>query len=519
MANKTVCMLRLRRLIQLLERGHSQRSICTELKMGRNVASGYINKVKSFNLLYDELLSLDDERLSNLLTNSSVSFEKRSPSYDLLSERLPDYAKELSKIGVTKLLLWEEYRKENPEGYEYTQFKHYLNHYLDNKKSSYHNQHTPCYELQVDFAGDPLYIFDRSSGERKECPVLICTLPYSGYTFVMALRSAKQEYFYHALSICLNFIGGVPESIKSDNMSQWVRRTDRYEPSFTDAATQWSVHYNTTLIAARVAKPKDKASVESHVNIVYQRVYARLRNEKPYTIETLNTLIMELVSDHNNRIMQGRTHSRLQRFLAEEKPFLRQLPEDMFVFRYRKQFKINVTYHVQLNEDKHYYSVPYQYIGKEAVLSYDCEDVEIYVGLTRISCHKREYAEGGYTTILEHMPEHHRAYKKSKEYNAEYYLRKAAEIGPCTRSVVESILETGMFMQQNYNSCLGLIRLTNRYASERVEAACSRARQGSTVSYTIVKNILEKNLENHATQACEYRLPEHTNIRGAENYN
>ncbi len=173
--------------------------------MGRNVASGYINKVESVKIPYDELLGLDDERSSNLLITSSISSEKRSPAYDLLSERLPDYAKELNKNGVTKLLLWEEYRKENPEGYEYTPFKHYLNQHLDNKKSSYHNQHTPCYELQVDFAGDPLYIFDRTSGERQECPVLICTLPYSGHTFVMALKSAKQEHFYHALSMCLSF--------------------------------------------------------------------------------------------------------------------------------------------------------------------------------------------------------------------------------------------------------------------------------------------------------------------------
>ncbi|MBW6464850.1 MAG: IS21 family transposase [Firmicutes bacterium] len=520
MANKQISMLRTRQLIQLLERGVSQRKISLQLRMSRNIVSTYAVRIRESGKSYQELLALDDATLSFLLSMSSVHEAVPDERFSSLEPLLPGYAKELKRTGVTKLLLWEEYRTDYSEGYGYTQFKHYLNRYIKGKKYSYHHVHIPGQEMQVDFAGDYLYITDKGTGEQIACPVLVCTLPYSGQTFAIGLRDARQESFYYGLNKSLEYFGGVTESVKSDNMRQWVKRADRYEPTFNDATVQWAIHYQTNLIATRPGKPTDKGHVESHVNIVYRRVYARMRNEVFYSLQALNSKILELLDKHNNEIMQGRSYSRNQRFIQEEIPLLKPLPQNPFVFKYRKDFTVNSTYYVQITHDQHFYSVPHQYVGQKATLIYDYENVEIYVSLERVAYHRRSYITGDYTTIEEHLPERHRAYKRSQEYNAAYYLRQALRIGPSTKEAVQRVLSSNIFIQQGYRSCMGIISLTKKYPAERIEAACNRACQGSAVTYTMIKLILEKKLDTITVQNNNLKkLPEHDNIRGASAYN
>jgi transposase len=525
MGNKTVSMLRIRKLIQLLERDNSVRQISTELKMGRNVVSGYIKRFETSAKSYTELLALDDAVLSSLLLkkDQDVSVKEEGMRQVVLAPLLATYASELRKTGVTKQLLWEEYVRDHPPNtYGYTQFKIYLNSYLKNHTSVYHNEHRPGEEMQVDFAGDCLYITEKG-GVKHSCPILVCCLPYSGYTFVIALYDARQELFYSGLNAALEYFGGIPASVKSDNMKQWVTRTDRYEPTFSDATLAWGVHYQTELVATRVAKPRDKAHVESLVNIVYQRIHARLRNECFTSLSALNARIRELLEEHNNKLMQGRSYSRYERFVKEEKECLKSLITPSYRFKYRKEFTVNSTYHVQIASEEHFYSIPFQHIGKKAALVYDYQHVEVYIGLDRVAIHTRSSIRGGYSTQEEHMPEKHRAYKRSREYNAQYYLYRASLIGPCSKQSVAWILSSKVFIQQSYRSCQGIISLVKKYSPERVEAACRRAVQSPTVSYTLIKNILEKNLdivpfEGDNKDDNSALLSDHENIRGAEHY-
>ncbi len=512
-------MLRIRKLIQLASRGLSQRKISKEMRMGRNIVSMYLEQIKRTGKPCQSLLALDDASLAALLSPPA----KPTPvdeRFCNLEPLLSVYAKELKRTGVTKLLLWEEYRNDFADGYGYTQFKKYLNHYIKSSNPSYHNEHHAGKEMQVDFAGSQLYITDKRTGEKTPCPVLVCTLPFSGKTFAIALRNARQEAFYYGLNRAVAYFGGITESVKSDNMRQWVKRANRYEPTFNDATIRWGLHYQTELTATRVAKPKDKAHVECHVNIVYQRVYARLRNEVFYSLEALNARILELLEEHNNKPMQGYPYSRNDRFLMEEKQALRPLPRDPFLFKFRKEFKVNSTYHTQISPEQHFYSIPHQYIGYKAAIIYDYQNVEIYIGLDRVAFHPRSYVRGGYTTNPDHMPEHHRAYRRTQEYNADYYLRKAAYIGPATKEAVSRILSSKVFVQQAYNSCAGVISLTGKYPVTRVEAACIRALASPVVSYKMISRILEKDLDTVGeTLISVTPLPEHDNIRGASAYN
>jgi hypothetical protein len=164
--------------------------------------------------------------------------------------------------------------------------------------------------------------------------------------------------------------------------------------------------------------------------------------------------------------------------------------------------------------------VPYQYIGKQVTLVYDDREVEIYLGLIRIAVHKRNTRKNAYTTLSEHMPESHQRYKEQKGWDADDFIERASGIGENTERIMEQILSSRTFMEQTYDACLGVLRLADKYGSNRLEAACKRARQGSRINYTIIKNILQNNQDKIpvAEDKSLAFLPAHENIRGPENY-
>jgi len=74
---------------------------------------------------------------------------------------------------------------------------------------------------------------------------------------VEALHSAHADHLFCGLNHCLEYLGGVPRNVLSDNMRQWVTKNSRYEFTFTDLAVQWSVFYKTNLEATRIYHPRD----------------------------------------------------------------------------------------------------------------------------------------------------------------------------------------------------------------------------------------------------------------------
>lgn len=240
---------------------------------------------------------------------------------------------------------------------------------------------------------------------------------------------------------------------------------------------------------------------------------------KFYSLDELNSRIFELLDAFNSKCMYGR-ESRIERFNKQEQPVLKPLPSEPYRFRYRKTFTVNSTYHVSVGQDKHLYSVPYQFVNRECTVSYDNDTVEIWADYERIAIHKRCFT-GGYSTVEAHMPPNHAAWQRSKEYNAEYFMFRSGHIGPYTKIVTQRILESKPFVQQAYKSCQGILSLVNRYTPERVEAACKRASESTCVNYGMIKRILEKGLDKEPAQEQDDRqyIPINDNVRGASNYN
>lgn len=517
MSNKLVTMQQIRLLIHHLQRGLSGRKIASELGLSRNTIKLYTERITSSSFSLGELQKMSDGELSGLLYPAK---EKTAPDArrEDFSARTALFTDDLKRTGVTRLLLWEEYRKQTPDGYEYSQFCELLSREQKLNDAAMHFEYRPGDMLLADFAGDLLSYVDKPSGEMIDCPVLVCVLPFSGYSYAIALPDATLPQVVKGLNQCLAFFGGAPMNFKSDNMKQIVQKSCRYEPVFTEMIQQWALHNNLTLLAARVRKPKDKAPVESEVKLVYQRIYAPLRNHTFFSLSELNQAILQQLSLHHQRAFQKKENNRYIRFMELEKPHLQALPQEAYLMRHGACYKVQKNYHIILGEDWHQYSVPFAYIGKQVDVMYDTDTVEIFYQHKRIALHTRSYKKHGYTTTAEHMPQGHRVYQEQKGWDADYFLSQAEKLGTSTSAYMKALLESKRFTEQTYNACLGLLRLAKTYGPGRIEAACARALRGRTYNYRTIQNILSAGLDKLEDEAPPdlFSLPLHHNLRGSQ---
>ena len=520
MANTPITMQQIRQVLTLLNQRYSKRRIAFLTGIHRSVIDKYFIRLDRTGLDFTQALSMDDAALSELFfdTPHITAEHSRRIDFDFFYEYIH---KELNRVGVTRQLLHKEYLNRYPSGYRYSQFCERI---LQRSKQKDVSMVQPCAVgelMQVDFAGKHLSWIDPDTGELIQGETLIVTLCYSGLTYVEVLRSQRAEDFVEGIGNALQFFGGVPGCIRVDNLKSGVIKPDRYEPSFNNLLMELANHYAMGMDATRPHKPKDKPLIERHVQLVYQRIYAPLRNQTFHNLRELNHAIKPLQGQHNDRPYQDGKRSRNMIFVQDEKSLLRSLPEYPFVVKKRKNIKVQKNYHVYLsdrNDQVQYYSVPYQYVTKIVQVIYDSQVIEIFHDYKRIAIHQRNHGKGRYSTIAAHMPENHQAVANGMD--PVQLIARAKLIGPSTELFVKQLLDRGEFCQQNFKSCQGVLALAKKYTASRVEQAASRALYYNSVQYTIIKNILERNMDQSPLDNIieQTTLPFNHQARGASYY-
>lgn len=516
MAGKTVIMSQIKQLLQMYKNGVKRKAIARNLGISKTTVKNYLNKLASMDFSPDELLEMDEPVLESKFHAGNPAY-KDNGRYELFKSKIEYFQEELKRTGVTRRLLWEEYLRDNPQGYGYTQFCFHLSQQLLAKNPTMTLMHTPGGKLYVDFAGKKMSYIDFETGEIIECPVFIACLPYSDYGFAIAVRSQGTEDFIYAVRKCLEHLEGVTESLVPDNLKSAIIRANNYEPTINRALEDFANHYGIMIVPARVKKPRDKALVEDQVKLFYNRVCAKLRNKTFYSLESLNEAIFEKMREHNQTRMQQKPYCREEKFLADEKPHLRPLPEQPYEVKYYKEYKVGKNNHIYLSQDKHYYSVPYQWTGQKAKVIYTRTTVKIYIKGELVAVHKRNKQAGQYTTIKEHLCSHHQHYLDRSPH---YYRQKAREISEELYQVVDLLFKGGRLPEQNYRSCDGLFSLYRKTEADIFSRACKIAIECQCCSYKYLLRVIEelKKQNKQEDTNSPKPLPVHHNIRGREYY-
>jgi transposase len=493
MANKILQMMNIKQILRRLEQGESQNLIAKELCVHKRTVRSYKELLEAEGIGIEQALALPDEKLIALINKHKPRETTHTGKrYAVLEAKFEHYNSELKKTGVTLQLLWEEYKVQHLDGYGYSQFVYHIGHYRNRNKLTMHLQHEPGQFLQIDFAGDKLSYVDESTGELIWCEVLICALPFSGYSLALALPSQKQSDFVSGINWMLKQLGVLPQALKIDNLKSGVIKAARYEPDFNELLVQLAEHYGLVLKATRVCKPKDKPSVENAVLQVYRNVHARLRNEQFCGLKALNQAIVPQMEFFNRKNFQGKEYSRYDLFQEEIKQ-MNPMPGNPFELIQQSSAKVQNDYHVLLGADKHKYSVPYLYYKQQVSIQFTDTLVRIYNNRNEcIATHTRVKNAYKYSTLHEHMPPNHQSYSEQLQWSGAYYVLQAEQIGMHTKNYIHKLLKSKPYEQLSYDSCKGLLSLTRTYKKEQIELACEHFSEVEANSYKPVKNLLEK---------------------------
>ncbi len=432
--------------------------------------------------------------------------------------REPDWAKVHEELRthkhVTLQLLWQEYRRDHPDGYGYSYFCQHYRAHVGRIDVVMRQAHRAGEKLFVDWAGDTVPYVDPQTGEVRQAHLFLAVLGFSNHTFARAYGDERTESFLAAHVAAFEHLGGVPELLVPDNLKTGVKRPDRYEAEIAAPYAELAAHYGCVVMPARVGRPRDKAKVEVGVQIAEREILAPLRHRTFFSLADMNAAIAARLRAVNERPFAKLPGSRASVFREREAALLRPLPAEPYVCRTRKLARVHIDYHVELCG--HYYSVPYHLARERVELRFDGRTVEVYHEGVRVAVHVRSRGRGRATTLAEHMPAKHRHVASWTPERIELW---AAETGPETAALCRAIMAARPHPELGFRSCLGVLRLSERYTPERLEAACSRAHAMGATSYRSVRSILERGLD---------RLPEpdavtppaltHANVRGSDYY-
>jgi transposase len=397
-----------------------------------------------------------------------------------------------------------------------SQFKHYFSQWKAQVNPTMHMEHKAGDKLYVDFAGDKLEIINEQTGEVKPVEVFVAILGASQLTYVEAVMTQQKEDFIFACENALHYCSGVPRAIVPDNLKSAVSKSSKYEPTLNETFADFAEHYGTAILPARAYRPRDKALVENAVRIIYTRIYVKVKRQQYLTLQDLNLSILTALEEHNNAPLRGRNYSRRQQFNEVERNVLMPLPELRYELKKHQYATVAKNGHVGLSADKHYYSVPYRFIGKKVKLLYSRSSVEIFYNYERIALHERTKSAYRYTTEKEHMASTHRFVS---EWTPERFTSWAAGIHEDVRLYVLKVLDRKQHPEQAYKSCMGILGFAKKVGNDRLIKACQRALGYGAYNYKTIQKILERELDlrDAPDETDQLQMPFHDNIRG-ENY-
>jgi len=512
MPKERVTMRKVREILRLVwSCSQSRTATAKSCGVSKTAVTDTVRRAMMAKLSWPLPCYLDDTALESLLyppANRSPTFSRPQPDWNALNNEL------VTHKNLTLMLLWQEYKERDPEGYQYSQYCELFRQWRKKLDLSMRQEHRAGEKMFVDYCGQTLPIVDPSTGEIKDAQVFVSVMGASNYTFAEATRSQALPDWTGSHVRAFGYMGAVPRCLVPDNLKSGVTKTCRYEPDLNPTYAALAEHYQAAVIPARVRRPKDKPKVEVGVQIVQRFILAALRHRTFFSLAEANAAIRERLELLNNRPFRKLPGTRKERFEEIDLPAMLPLPESPYEYADWIKARVHLDYHVEV--DHHFYSVPHRLVREEVDVRYTETIVECFFNRKRVASHQRSQLKGKPTTCREHMP---RAHLEFAEWTPERFISWAAKTGPETARAIENVLSRRTYPEHGFRSCMGILSLGKRYSNERLEAACERALLIKGVNYKSIKSILENNLDKKPLQRKLEPAPvDHENIRGTGYY-
>jgi transposase len=253
-ARKMRELLRLRYELKL-----SQEQIARSCCLGQSTVFRYLKRFEASDLVWPLPDDCDDRRLEELLffpPAPSLPGERARIDFATLDNQLQTHR------HLTLLLLWDEYKTNQPDGYRYSYFCELYRKWKTASSVVLRQDHRAGEKMFVDWAGATVPLYDAATGQVSQRAYLfVATLGASSYTYAFATLNQDLRNWIDCHVRAFDFFGGCPTLVIPDNPRTAVNKACRYEPDLNRTYLEMAQHYGVAVMPARPRKPRDKAYV------------------------------------------------------------------------------------------------------------------------------------------------------------------------------------------------------------------------------------------------------------------
>ncbi|MBU4257517.1 IS21 family transposase [Patescibacteria group bacterium] len=431
------------------------------------------------------------------LIESGGKYPERKPHPRILDPYREKILEWLEKDGLNGLKTFERLRSEGMK-IGYTTVKTYLADIKKRDEIFMRIETLPGEEAQVDFGYVGLTL--DNNGKKRKTWIFNMRLSCSRLDYYQKAYDQRVETFIECHINAFKYFGGVPEYVRIDNLKAAILEANFYEPIYQGLYSNFASHYGFKSIPCRVRRPNDKGKVESGIKYVKCNFFLG----RTFTSgDDLDNQLRHWLDNTCNQRMHG-TIRKIPKevFESEEKSKLRPLPIEEFRMSTVGSRKVYHDCHVFI--DYSYYSVPFEYVGKEVDIDMTKELVRIFYQGREIAVHPHASERGKFQTNVNHYPKYKRF--SDTEYQ-ERYQAKMADIGPYTEQIFFMIIEK--HPRDWSRTVQGILSLVKSYPKAIIDLACKRAIAFRVYHYRVIRNICHNG---------SYNLPIEFNVEEINEY-
>lgn len=503
----------IRQVIRLLNLEYSQRETAKHAGVSRDSVKVLYEKLKLFPIKNNELQIFTNNELLDYFEISRItnySTRKVYPDFEYINQ-------ELKKRDITLELLWQEYTAQYSNGLSYSRFCEVFRNFQKKRHASMRQFYKSGEAILVDFCGRTVEVTSPIDGVKSYAQIFVAVLGASSYIFAYAVPSQKTKYWLECFIKTFEHIGGVPETIITDNLKAAVIKNNKSGLELQKDFEDFAEHYDFAILPTRPRKPKDKSLAEVSVQIVQRSILAALRNQKYFSFEELNHAIQDKLVVINRKTTRRFTISRFDQFNALDAKNLNSLPLYPYeLCTWKRNVRVSDSYRVEYLTN--HYSVPYTHIHLKVDLKISNQYIYIFYEREKIAEHQLSPNNYQDFCLEEHMSPAHLITKGLTKDEIKLW---AYRIGPNTTTYVERILN-------QKRDLAGKIKSLNRFRqwvidnqkSDCLEKACDYALQRYIYTLDRLQKIITNNAYHIKDISSELNQIQnsHQNIRGAEYY-
>jgi len=384
--------------------------------------------------------------------------------------------------GLTAQRIWQDLREDYHFSHQYASVKRFVRTIKRRRPEvAAVMEHPPGEEAQVDFFQGPPTL-DPATGRWRRPWIFRMTLSCCRHSYEEPLWRQDRVSFVRAHENAFLDFGGVPRTVRLDNLKAGVARACLYDPDISELYAAFARHWGFVPLPSRPRHPQEQGIAERGGGYVKDNA---LKGRRFDSLEELDNFLKRW----NRTVARVRIHGTTRKqvythFLEVEKPALKSLPAEHFNLFEVGTRSVHLDGYVEVA--RAFYSVPDRLLGENVRVYWDDRLVRIYHQGQCVGVYTRAPA-GTFNSLDEHRPAHKPARQQAYQANL---LTKAEHIGPRALDWARGAIEDRGV--RAYRLLQGMISLTRKHPRERVDWACAIALEHGVFRYKPLRRLVEQ---------------------------